>query len=476
VIGRQTKISSLLVALLYLGVPTTYGAPPDTRVETINSLRAIVDDRRENHTVRATVMRTGNPFFVQDRTGGMEVETSGVLGSLRIGDEVVVSGRSKQARYSPRMNADTVRVLAAGVPPPAVSVTATMLAAGFYDRMFVETEGVLLRRSRSSSQDLIILNGGDESFAVNLPITLKKSLSEDIQTGATIRIRGICLMSDNNEVLPVPFFIAPRSAEDIRVVSPPPFWNSVHVSELIGLIIIVGLSLTYVYLRIQRWRFETILTERTRLAHDLHDSLAQGFAGIAFQLQAVRNSLRAGGARLDSHIDMAVGMVSHCHEDARKSIAMLRPADLDGGSLLENLRQQAEVLTRGGNVEFSIASAGSAETLTRSLETTLLRIGHEAITNAIRHANPSRIELELQIKTETVTLKVWDNGMGFDMRARSGNGFGIRAMHARATSHGGTLHLDSVKQGGTTVAVTLPLRRRQTRLSRLFSQIGEDRL
>jgi signal transduction histidine kinase len=444
VTGWLLKNSLLLFLSVCPAMLMAYdAAPAPVRFETINGLRASVDDRSESHTVKGTVMRTGNPFVVQDRTGGMEVETSTTLTSLRIGDEVVVSGQFKHARYSPRMKANIVRVLAAGVPPPAVSVTATMLAAGFYDRMFVETEGILLRRSRSSNKDLILLNGGDETFAADLPVTLKKALSEDIQIGSTIRIRGICLMSDSNEVLPVPFFIAPRSGEDIRVVSPPPFWSPVHISELIGLIIAVGLSLTYIYLRIQRWRFETVLAERTRLAHDLHDSLAQGFAGIAFQLQAVRNSLRSGGAKLDSHIDMAVGMVSHCHEDARKSIAMLRPADLDSGSLLENLRQQAEVLTRGGNVEFSLTSTGTAESLTRSAETTLLRIGHEAITNAIRHANPSRIKIDLQIETETVTLKVWDNGRGFDMHARDGHGFGIRAMNARATSHGGTLRLTS---------------------------------
>jgi signal transduction histidine kinase len=260
------------------------------------------------------------------------------------------------------------------------------------------------------------------------------------------------------------------------VISPPPFWNPFHIAALVAFIVIAGLSLTYIYVRIQRWRFETVLGERTRMAHDLHDTLAQSFAGIAFQLQAVRNSLRSGGANLDSHIDMAVGMVAHCHEDARKSIAMLRPADLDNGSLLENLRQQAEVLTRGGDVTFSLISTGTLEALPRSAETTLLRIGHEAITNAIRHANPSRIEIRLHIQTQQVTLDIRDNGRGFDVHSRSGLGFGIRAMNARATSHGGTLNLSSTPQDGTSVFVTIPLKRHRSSILKFFSPVREERV
>jgi signal transduction histidine kinase len=173
---------------------------------------------------------------------------------------------------------------------------------------------------------------------------------------------------------------------------------------------------------------------------------------------------------------MAVGMVAHCHEDARKSIAMLQPADLNNGNLLENLRQQAEVLTRGGEVTFSLTQTGALQDLPPAVETALLRIGHEAITNAIRHANPSCIEIRLDLQVQSVHLEITDNGCGFEPYARTGRGFGLRAMHARATSQGGTLDLTSTLEAGTTVRITLPLKRHKNKLLRLLSPVREERV
>jgi signal transduction histidine kinase len=462
----------LVVALILL--TSAHSWTQGATAETISELRAMIDGQKSDYTVRGTVMRTGNPFFMQDRTGGMEVSTASSLASLRIGDELILTGTFTPARYSPRMRAKSVRVIAAGVPPPAVSATAIMLAAGYYDRFFVETEGVLLRRYRAGNDAWMVLRSGNETFLAQLPATLKTSLSEDIQTGSTIRVRGICLMQDGAGPEPVPFSIVPRSAEDLRVVAPPPFWNVTHITELVLCVMAVGLALAYAYIRVQRWRFETVLRERTRMAHDLHDTLAQSFGGIAFQLQAVRNSFRAGDTKLDSHLDMAVGMVTHCQEDARKAIAMLRPADLDSGNLLENLRQQAEALTRGGDVTFVLTQTGVLQKFPSAVDTALLRIGHEAITNAIRHAQPSQIEIYLDITARDVTLSVRDDGCGFNLDSRSRRGFGLHAMHARATSQGGTLRMLSTPEGGTSVAVTLPLNRRKRNPLKLLSRVWEE--
>src|SRR6185312_5164275 len=404
--------------------------------ETIADLKGSIDDGGYAHVLRVTVLRTGNPFFVQDRPGGMDVNTQLQSPVLRIGDQLILTGRFENARYSPRMVATAIRVVAAGAPPPPFSVTPIMLASGTYDRNFVETEGILDSRIQDGSQLRVILLGGGERFDVAFPASTSPALLERLKTGSTLRVRGICLMNPLETDPLVPFLIGIRSPDDVRVIAAPPFWNRQHVIELLGLTLLFGTVVAVAYSRVQQWRFRTVLNERTRLAHDLHDTLAQSFAGIAFQLQAVRNSTRGGGTGLDAHIDLAVSMVAHSHEDARRSIAMLRPADLEPGSILNNLRQQAEALTRGGQISFTLSASGAQELIPRQHETTLLRIGHEAITNAIRHSMAKTIAITLEVSQMRVTLTVADDGAGFDPHALRQLGFGIRAMHARAHSQG----------------------------------------
>lgn len=465
--------------LILIATPCAGSGPAAPRsgsqiFETISDLKGSIDDGGYAHVLRVTVLRTGNPFFVQDRTGGMEVSTPLQTPALRIGDQLILTGRFENARYSPRMVASAIRVVAAGVPPPPFSVTPAMLASGTYDRNFVETEGILDSLVQDSSSLRLTLLGGGERFDVTFPMPASPVLVQRLRTESTLRVRGICLMNPPGEEQLVPFLIAIRSPEDIRVIAAPPFWNREHIAELVGLTLLFVTAVAVAYSQVQQWRFRTVLNERTRLAHDLHDTLAQSFAGIAFQLQAVRNSSRGDGAGLDSHIDLAVSMVAHSHEDARRSIAMLRPADLEPGSILGNLRQQGEALTRGGQIRFTLSASGPQELIPRPHETTLLRIGHEAITNAIRHSMANTISMTLDVSPVSVTLTVADDGAGFDPHALRQMGFGIRAMHARAHSQGGSLDILSNPGKGTSVRVSLPIKTRSPLFKRALSVVKED--
>ncbi len=448
--------------------------PAASRVEPIGLLRLDVGARETDHVVRGVVNKTGMPLFIQDRTGGMEVSLSAPVPGLHIGDEVLVKGRLSQGRYSSRLSASDVRVLNPGVPDPAVSVTVNMAASGNYDRMFVETEGVLREVRSANGARWLLLDGGRESFVAELPVDPTKTRSRKLDLRSVIRVRGICIMDDRRSGEAVPFTVIPRSADDVKVVSPPPFWNRTHVLEVTGCAMALGLGIMMLYVRMERWRFKLVLDERTRMAHDLHDTLAQSFTGIAFQLQAVRNAMRLGALNLEKQVDLAIGMVSHCQEDARRSIAMLKPADLDAGSVLENLRQQGEVLTRGGNVRFSVDAQGDLSRIPHAVEDVLLRIGHEAITNAIRHAAPSCIAISLQVLDEVAVLEIRDDGCGFVPAAKRRGGFGLRAMNTRAHSYGGTLEVSSSLGAGTLVRVSVPSGQRPARLMRVLSNLRKE--
>jgi len=281
-------------------------------------------------------------------------------------------------------------------------------------------------------------------------------------------------MDDRRSGEATPFTIAAASIEDVNVVSPPPFWNRAHVLEVAGASLLVLFTFMILYVRMERWRFALILDERTRMAHDLHDTLAQSFTGIAFQLQAIRNAIRAGAQNIEKQVSLALAMVSDSQEDARRSIAMLKPADLDTGNVLENLRQQGEALTHGGKIVFSISSKGDVDRIPEPMGKILLRIGHEAVTNALRHAQPKTIAISLEVTPKSVVLIVSDDGLGFAASGARTRGFGIRAMHARAHSYGGSLEILSSPEKGTAVEVRIPLRAKRTNLARIFSTLREE--
>ena len=140
---------------------------------------------------------------------------------------------------------------------------------------------------------------------------------------------------------------------------------------------------------------------------------------------------------------------------------MLKPSDDYESDLLDSLRQQAATLTQGGSVRMTVESSGEPFELTPIVKQTLLRIGHEAITNAVRHAAPSTIELRLLFEAQFVRLCVRDDGCGFDTHARATRGFGLLGMRSRAASQGGTLHIQSHPGHGCSLVVAVPIQKRR---------------
>ncbi|MBN9616186.1 MAG: sensor histidine kinase [Acidobacteriales bacterium] len=443
------------------------------RVEAIAQLRFDAETIDTPHTVRGVVSRVGVPLYVQDRTGGIEVTFRSPAPTLRIGDEVMVTGRLVPLRYSSRLKEAELVVLAPGVPEPPVSLTATMASSGNYDRVYVETEGVLREIRNVDGALWLVLDGGREPFVVEVPIRPVTAFASKLVLQSRLRVRGICIMDDRRSGEATPFTVRASSIEDISIISPPPFWNRAHVLEVVGGLLLIVLGIMILYVRMERWRFALILDERTRMAHDLHDTLAQSFTGIAFQLQAARNAIRAGAENIEKQVSLAIAMVSDSQEDARRSIAMLKPADLETGNVLENLRQQGEALTHGEKIVFSINSKGEIDRIPEALGKILLRIGHEAVTNALRHAHPKTIAISLEVTADSVVLIITDDGLGFATDGARARGFGIRAMHARAHSYGGSLEILSSPEKGTTVEARIPLRPKRKRFTRIFSTLRE---
>ncbi len=205
-------------------------------------------------------------------------------------------------------------------------------------------------------------------------------------------------------------------------------------------------------------RFAAVLEERNRIAREIHDNLAQEILGISIQLELVSRTMPKDAEATKSHLDRARVLVRNSIAEARRYIWDLRSQALEQNDLPSALTETARRLTAETNVQAQVQVSGTFRPLSALIEGNLLRIGQEAINNAVRHAEAQRILINLKFDTKRVQLSVRDNGRGFDTRAQGANGhFGLVGMRERAEQMGGTLFVESGTGEGTEVIVEVPL-------------------
>jgi two-component system, NarL family, sensor kinase len=194
--------------------------------------------------------------------------------------------------------------------------------------------------------------------------------------------------------------------------------------------------------------------ERTRLAREIHDTLAQDLTAIALQLEsALRDVPRESPAarRIATALDVARASVAQ----ARASVLTLRADPLAGRALATALAALARRLSSETGMRVTLHEQG-ATALPYEIEGELFRIASEALANARLHANASRIEIELSGDGTSVTLRIRDDGHGFDAAVRDDDRYGLRGMEERARLAGGTLRVDSDPARGTLIEAVVP--------------------
>ena len=227
---------------------------------------------------------------------------------------------------------------------------------------------------------------------------------------------------------------------------------------------LAGLLLGYL---VYRWRvlqveaqWGAVLAERGRLAREIHDTLAQGFVGISVQLELVARLLATSREAALQQLDQARALVRASLAEARTSIWDLRSESAGAEDLPGRLRQSCNRIASGSPSKVYLQVKGTYRPVTRKTEEELLRIGQEAVANAVRHAEATRIDVQLIYEAARVSLQVADDGRGFEPSPeRSGpeGHYGIKGMHERAEEIDAALVLESTPGGGTRVSVEAPL-------------------
>lgn len=198
-----------------------------------------------------------------------------------------------------------------------------------------------------------------------------------------------------------------------------------------------------------------VLDERARMAREIHDTIAQGLAGIVMQLQALDRA-QDDPPEWRRHSAAAIQLARESLTEARRSVDALRPAALETGRLSDALSDVASRWSGLHGLPVEVTTTGTVAPLSPDTEFALLRTAQEALANVAKHAHASRIGVTLSYLGDTVALDVRDDGRGFDPAGPSA-GFGLVAMRERIEQLAGTLQVESEPGGGTAVSASVPV-------------------
>lgn len=422
----------------------------------ISSLRLVSHVKPETATIQGVVVLTAPTLFVQDSTGGVAIpHPQGP--PLKVGDEIEVTGRPEPLDFSSILRDGRVRLLWTRTPIPPLSVTASQAATGAFDATFVELQGHLEGKNDGPGNTLVLdLQEGEQSFQALMNRGRGDAVFRKLKQNSLLRLRGICVVNSEYTHNLSPFVLLLRSADDVDVLVGPPWWTAGHLAAIGAGLLILVLAAQVLYARAEHWRLKAVLEERERLAHEMHDTIAQSFAGIGFQLQAIRNDLQDTHSKAHRQLDLASDLVRHSHDEARRSIATLRPESLESIGLLPALDACARKMVDGGSVAVVISSQGNSRHIPIRTTDVLFKIGQEAIANVVRHASPASLNITIRYELNDVNLAIEDDGVGF---TAGGDllGFGLGGMRKRAESISAVLQIKSIPGHGTRVEVNAPL-------------------
>ncbi|MBA3469420.1 MAG: GAF domain-containing sensor histidine kinase [Herpetosiphonaceae bacterium] len=197
--------------------------------------------------------------------------------------------------------------------------------------------------------------------------------------------------------------------------------------------------------------------ERNRLARELHDTLAQGLAGVLLQLETADLLLELGAdtERVRQKIHQALALTRGNLDEARRSVLDLRAAPLEGRTFAEALQALADAADQPFTL--SVQLTGALQPLPARIEAGLYRIVQEALNNVRQHAQASAVALEFVATPAALTLTIEDDGVGFDPTAPRPNHYGLIGLNERARLLGGTMTVQSAAASGTRITVAVAL-------------------
>jgi len=200
----------------------------------------------------------------------------------------------------------------------------------------------------------------------------------------------------------------------------------------------------------------TISQERERMARELHDTLAQGLAGLILQLEAADSHLETGNSeRAQAVVQQAMGRARMTLHEARRAIQALRPMALEQGNLIDALGREVDQFVADTGTHATFEVEGGLFDVPPDLAQDALRIVQESLTNVAHHAQASRVRVRVTRSEGAYQVVIQDDGVGFDLNdeLEQPGRFGIAGMRERAQHMGAILHVASAPGEGTRITL-----------------------
>jgi ligand-binding sensor domain-containing protein/signal transduction histidine kinase len=246
---------------------------------------------------------------------------------------------------------------------------------------------------------------------------------------------------------------------DIRVL--PHTWQTWWFRTLLGLaVLLIGYQIYRMRVRSVELRFDAVLAERTRIAREIHDTLAQDIVGISVQLELVSRLLGTSVDAARAQLDAARKLVKSSLAEARSSIWNLRSASTGADDLPARVNRAVTQAAANTPTKLRFQVRGTSRAAPPAVEAQLLRVSQEAVNNALHHSGASTIEVTLAYDTRSVQLSVDDDGRGFTHDPGAfvqGGHFGLRGIEERAAEIGGVLRIDTQPAKGTRISLRVDI-------------------
>jgi signal transduction histidine kinase len=457
--------------------PEPFAAPlvplPDLRQQSSLSMSL----HRQRMRGRVTHSALDGSLWIEDAGHALRCEVE--PGQLQeVGAEVEVSGFLRLRDHFASLAESKVKLLGPAIVMTPTEVGPQRVAKEDWDGRFISMQGVLRKIAFSPQQTQFYLE--TDGVLTEARLYGQFPRTKEWQEGAELRLTGIARvrLEPRRHLLDQAkfggFHLHLRGQRDVMVIKPVSWWTAERLAQLgVALAVLLAAVLGWAaLLRAQVSRrtqqlaaeieakvqtktvHEATLRERNRLAADLHDTVAQSFTAVGFQLQAARVHRAHDEARAEEHLRLAVELLEHGSQDLRRSLHDLRARVLEGMTLSMALRHT----TKNSSPPVEIHVDAASETLPDFLANQLLHFAQEAVSNAVRHAEAKCIRVTVVSEAAEVVMRISDDGRGFDLANAKGPAeghFGLTGMKERALRIGGQMELTSSSQG---TQVTLRVR------------------
>lgn len=466
-----------------------------------------------------TFQRPGLDLFIQDATGGLHLESRQPM-ELPLGRAIEAVGFLEIVNYQPVLRDAVYRDFGETLTPvPPHEVPMGEIRDGLHGSELIVLRGTLVDRSvRAVRREDIAFAGvrtvctirnREQSFTAEYEATQEGPSLASAPLGSVVEVEGVAVFESGDDGKPKALSLLLPSERSFRLIKTPSWFTSgrllvgfavvcVLLAAVVGWLLTVSkknamlgflvaerekaqkelqlahdqlearvkerteqLKVEMTVRKASEVEFRAVLTERTRLARELHDTLEQALTGIALQLETAMKLYERDPAEAGEPLELAHRFLRQSQVELRRSIWDLRSRELEQFDLSKALAISSTQLLVGTSITPSFDTIGDQQRLPEVVEENLLRIAQEALTNVVKHSGATTVAVRLVFEAERVALEIRDNGSGLVAGRVSldhGHHYGLLGMAERAKRIGARLEVAGPPGEGTTVRVQLSLR------------------